>query len=70
VSGGHQKYFGETQQSKLVKTKRDSAKVHAECKSVLVHLMTRTGRQKAKYLFIIDGKLNPTIMKKRKWQYQ
>jgi hypothetical protein len=39
VPGGHQKYFGETQQSKLVKTKRDSAEVHAKCKSVLVHLM-------------------------------
>jgi hypothetical protein len=35
VSGGHQKYFGKTQQSKLVKTRRDSAEVHAECKSVL-----------------------------------
>jgi hypothetical protein len=32
VSGGHQKYFGKTQQRKLVKTRRDSAKVHAECR--------------------------------------
>jgi hypothetical protein len=39
VPGGHQKYFGETQQSKLMKTIRDSAEVHAKCKSVLVHLM-------------------------------
>jgi hypothetical protein len=36
VPGGHQKYFGKTQESKLVKTRRDSAEVHAECKSVLV----------------------------------
>jgi hypothetical protein len=35
VSGGNQKYFGKTQQSKLMKTRRDSAEVHAECKSVL-----------------------------------
>jgi hypothetical protein len=35
VSGGHQKYFGEMHQSKLVKTRRDSAKVHAECKVCL-----------------------------------
>jgi hypothetical protein len=41
VPGGHQKYFGKTQQSKLVKTRRDSAEVHAEC-SVCV--------------FVIDGK--------------
>jgi hypothetical protein len=27
-----------------------------------------TGRQKAKYLFFIDGKLNPTMMNKRKWE--
>ena len=33
--GRHQKYFGKTQQSKLMKTRRDSAEVHAECKSVL-----------------------------------
>jgi hypothetical protein len=70
VPGGHQKYFGETQQSKLVKTRRDSAEVHTECKSVLVHLMTRTGRQKAEYLFVIDGKLSPTMKNKRKWQDQ
>jgi hypothetical protein len=31
VPGEHQKYFGKTQQSKLVKTRRDSAEVHAEC---------------------------------------
>jgi hypothetical protein len=33
VPGGHQKYFRETQHSKLVKTIRDSAEVHAvqEC---------------------------------------
>jgi hypothetical protein len=36
VPGGHQKYFGKMQQSKLMKTRRDSAEVHAECKSVLV----------------------------------
>jgi hypothetical protein len=36
VPGGHQKYFGKTQQSKLVKTRRDSAEVHAECKSMHV----------------------------------
>jgi hypothetical protein len=36
VPGGHQKYFGEMQQSKLVKTRRDSAEVHAECKRVFV----------------------------------
>jgi hypothetical protein len=41
VPGGHQKYFGKTQQSKLVKTRRDSAEVHVEC-SVCV--------------FVIDGK--------------
>jgi hypothetical protein len=70
VPGRHQKYFGETQQSKLVKTRRDSAEVHAECKSVLVHLMARTGRQKAEYLFVIDGKLSPTMTNKRKWQDQ
>jgi hypothetical protein len=39
VPGGHQKYFGETQQRKLMKTRRDSAEVHVECKSVVVHLM-------------------------------
>jgi hypothetical protein len=38
VPGRHQKYFGEMQQSKLVKTRRDSAEVHTECKSVLVYL--------------------------------
>jgi hypothetical protein len=27
-----------------------------------------TGRKKAKCLFFIDGKLNPTMMNKRKWQ--
>jgi hypothetical protein len=36
VPGRHQKYFGKTQQSKIVKTRRDSAEAHAECKSVLV----------------------------------
>jgi hypothetical protein len=46
VPGGHQKYFGETQQSKLVKTRRDSAEVHAECKSVLVHLMANRQARK------------------------
>jgi hypothetical protein len=39
VPGGHQKYFGDMQQRNIVKTRRDSAEVHAECKSVLVHLM-------------------------------
>jgi hypothetical protein len=68
VPGRHQKYFGEMQQRKLVKTRRDSAEVHAECKSVLVQLMTRTGRQKAEYLFVIDGKISPTMTNKRKWQ--
>jgi hypothetical protein len=29
-----------------------------------------TGRQKAEYLFVIDGKLNPTMTNKRKWQDQ
>jgi hypothetical protein len=28
------------------------------------------GRQKAKYLFFIDGKLSPTMMNKIKWQDQ
>jgi hypothetical protein len=28
------------------------------------------GRQKAEYLFFIDGKLSPTMMNKRKWQDQ
>jgi hypothetical protein len=46
VSGRHQKYFGKTQQSKLVKTRRDSAEVHAECKSVLVHLMANRQARK------------------------
>jgi hypothetical protein len=41
VPGGHQKYFGKTQQSKLVKTRRDSAEVHAECRVCV---------------FVIDGK--------------
>jgi hypothetical protein len=41
VPGGHQKYFGKTQQSKLVKTRRDSAEVHAECRVCM---------------FVIDGK--------------
>jgi hypothetical protein len=43
VSGGNQKYFGKTQQSKLVKTRRDSAEVHAECRVCM---------------FFIDGKDN------------
>jgi hypothetical protein len=30
--------------------------------------MARTGRQKVEYLFVIDGKLNPTMTNKRKWQ--
>jgi hypothetical protein len=46
VPGGHQKYFGETQQRKLVKTRRDSAEVHVECKSVLVHLMANKQARK------------------------
>jgi hypothetical protein len=29
-----------------------------------------TGRQKAEYLFVIDGKLSPTMTNKRKWQDQ
>jgi hypothetical protein len=29
-----------------------------------------TGRQKVEYLFVIDGKLSSTMMKKRKWQDQ
>jgi hypothetical protein len=28
------------------------------------------GRQKAEYLFVIDGKLSPTMTNKRKWQDQ
>jgi hypothetical protein len=28
------------------------------------------GRQKAEYLFVIDGKLSSTMMNKRKWQDQ
>jgi hypothetical protein len=36
---GTRSILGETQQSKLMKTRRDSVEVHAECKSVLVHLM-------------------------------
>jgi hypothetical protein len=32
VPGGHQKYFGKAQQRKLVKTRRDSAEVHIECR--------------------------------------
>ena len=39
MPGGHQKYFGKTQQRKIVKTRRDSAEVHVEGKSVLVYLM-------------------------------
>jgi hypothetical protein len=27
-------------------------------------------RQKAEYLFVIDGKINTTMMNKRKWQDQ
>jgi hypothetical protein len=27
-----------------------------------------TGRHKAEYLFVIDGKLSPTMTNKRKWQ--
>jgi hypothetical protein len=30
----------------------------------------KTGRQKAEYLFIIDGKLSPMMTNKRKWQDQ
>jgi hypothetical protein len=30
----------------------------------------KTGRQKAEYLFVIDGKLSPTMTNKRKWQDQ
>jgi hypothetical protein len=70
VSSRHQKYFGETQQNQLMKTRRDSVEVHVECKSVLVHLMARIGRQKAEHLFFIDGKLNLTMKNKRKWQDQ
>jgi hypothetical protein len=33
-------YFGDTQQRKLVKTKRDSVEMRVECKSVLVLLMS------------------------------
>jgi hypothetical protein len=46
VLGRHQKYFWETQQSKLVNTRSDSAKVHTECKSVLVHLMANKQARK------------------------
>jgi hypothetical protein len=28
------------------------------------------GRQKAEYLFVIDGKLSPTMMNKIKWKDQ
>jgi hypothetical protein len=28
------------------------------------------GRQKTKHLFVIDGKLSPTMTNKRKWQDQ
>jgi hypothetical protein len=28
------------------------------------------GRQKVEYLFVIDGKLSPTMTNKRKWQDQ
>jgi hypothetical protein len=41
VPGGNQNYFGKSQQIKLVKTKRDSAEVHAECRVCV---------------FVIDGK--------------
>ena len=41
VSGRHQKYFGKMQQSKLMKTRRDGAEVHAECRVCM---------------FVIDGK--------------
>jgi hypothetical protein len=30
----------------------------------------KIGRQKAEYLFVIDGKLSPTMTNKRKWQDQ
>jgi hypothetical protein len=55
VSRGHQKYFGKTQQSKLVKTRRDSAEVHAEC-SVCV--------------FVIDGKDHDQNTTMIAWQDQ
>ena len=32
MSGGHHKYFGMTQQRKLMKTRRDIVEVHAECR--------------------------------------
>jgi heterodisulfide reductase subunit B len=41
VSGGHKKYFGKTQKRKLMKTRRDSAEVHVECRVCV---------------FVIDGK--------------
>jgi hypothetical protein len=40
------------QQSKLVKTRRDSVEMHAECKSVLVHLMAN---RKARKINSDDG---------------
>jgi hypothetical protein len=54
VIGGHQKYFGETQQSKLMKTRRDSAEVHAECTSVLVHLMENMQARKTSSVIMIE----------------
>jgi hypothetical protein len=38
VPGGHQKYFGKTQQSKLDKIRRDSAKY--VCLSLMAKIMT------------------------------
>jgi hypothetical protein len=42
VPGGHQKYFGKTQQSKLNKIRRDSAEY--VCLSLMAKIMTNDAR--------------------------
>jgi hypothetical protein len=37
-----------------------------KCETVGIFIM---GRQKVEYLFVIDGKLIPMMMNRRKWQY-
>jgi hypothetical protein len=38
LPGGHHKYFGKMQQRKLVKTRRDSEEVHAECRVCMLFI--------------------------------
>jgi hypothetical protein len=47
--------------------KNQNGKRMTEMKLVGIFIM---GRQKAKYLFVIDGKLSSTMKNKRKWQDQ